>query len=345
MTVQEIAERLNGTVEGDGTIEIQALASLQEARAGDLSFLHSDKYARQMQETKASAVLVSEQWASPTTAKALIRVPDPNGAFATAAPWFAPQEPVRKPGIHSTAVIAESAKIGADVYIGPWTVVEDGAVIGDGCVIEAQVFIGQHVRIGKACHIYPQVTIREGCVMGDRCILHCGVRIGGDGYGFNPVFQPDGTIRVDKIPQLGIVELGNDVEIGSNTTIDRARFGRTRIGNSTKIDNLVQIGHNVQVGDCSGLIAQSGVAGSARIGNGCLIWAQAGISGHITVHDMAQVGPMAGVSKDIASGEYVLGAPAVPKREFAKSLMIPREVARLKEEVKALREELAKLQK
>ena len=192
MTVQEIAERLNGTVEGDGSIEIQALASLQEARPGDLSFLHSDKYARQMQETKASAVLVSEQWVSPTTAKALIRVSDPNGAFATAAPWFAPPEPVRKPGIHPTAVIAENAKIGAEVYIGPWTVVEDGAVIGDGSVIEAQVFIGQHVHVGKACHIYPQVTIREGCVMGDRCILHCGGRIGGDGYGFNPVFQPDG---------------------------------------------------------------------------------------------------------------------------------------------------------
>ena len=169
--------------------------------------------------------------------------------------------------------------------------------------------------------------------------------LGSDGFGYSIDMLPGGVPRIEKIPQVGTVVVGDDVEIGANTTIDRARFGVTRIGNCVKIDNLVQIGHNVQVGDCSGLIAQSGVAGSARIGNGCLIWAQAGISGHITVHDMAQVGPMAGVSKDIASGEYVLGAPAVPKREFAKSLMIPREVARLKEEVKALREELAKLQK
>ncbi|MBP5510583.1 MAG: UDP-3-O-(3-hydroxymyristoyl)glucosamine N-acyltransferase [Kiritimatiellae bacterium] len=344
MTVRELAAKLNGRVEGDESQEIHALASLREARAGDLSFLHEAKYERQLSQTRATAVLVAEDWAGESSAKALIRVADPNGAFAQAAPWFAPPEPMREPGIHPTAVIAPTAKLGEGVYVGPWTVVEDGAVVGDGCVIEAQVFIGQRVVMGRRCHIYPQVTVREGCTMGDRCILHCGVRIGGDGYGYNPVFQPDGTIRVDKIPQLGIVELGNDVEVGSNTTIDRARFGRTRIGNSTKIDNLVQIGHNVQVGDYSGLIAQSGIAGSARIGNGCLVWAQAGVSGHIEIHDRAQVGPQAGVSKDVPSGTYFLGTPASPKKEFAATLLIPREVAKLRKQVAELKQRLEALE-
>jgi len=150
------------------------------------------------------------------------------------------------------------------------------------------------------------------------------------------VFKPDGTIAVEEIPQLGIVELGDDVEVGCNTTIDRARFGRTRIGNATKIDNLVQIGHNVQIGDCSGVIAQAGVAGSTRIGSGCLIWAQAGISGHLTIGDRAQVGPKSGLSKDAPPGEYVLGLPALPKREFASTLLLPRLVEKLKARVEAL---------
>lgn len=344
MTVQEVAERLHGSLTGDGGAPIHALASLEEARPGDLSFYKDIKYAKQLTATKATAILVENGWQGETSAKAVIRVSDPNGAFGVAAVWFAPPEVVRKPGIHPTAIIAGTAKIGARAHIGPWTVIEDGAVIGDDAVIEAQVFIGERVVIGKSVHIYPQVSIREGCVLGDRVILHCGVRIGGDGYGYNPVFLPDGAIRVDKIPQLGIVELGNDVEIGCNTTVDRARFGRTRIGNSTKIDNLVQIAHNVQIGDYSGVIAQAGVAGSARIGSGCLIWAQAGVSGHLTVHDHAQVGPSAGVTKDIASGEYVLGQPAVPKREFIQQMLVPHQVEKLRKQVADLTARLAALE-
>jgi len=227
-------------------------------------------------------------------------------------------------------------RLGTDVHVGAWTVIEDDTVIGDRSVVEAQVFIGQRVELGEDSHIYPQVTIREGCKLGRRVILHSGVRIGGDGYGYNPVFRPDGTLSIEKIPQLGIVELGDDVEIGCNTTIDRARFGRTRIGNATKIDNLVQIGHNVQVGDCSGIIAQAGIAGSTRIGSGCLIWAQAGLSGHLMIGDRAQVGPKSGLSKDVPEGEYYLGLPALPKREFAATLLTPRLVDKLKQQVAAL---------
>lgn len=343
MTVREIADLLCGLVEGDDTAAIGAIASLDEARKGDLSFLHSSKYGSKMKTTRASAVLVAADWEGEHGDATLIRVADPNGAFSAIAPRFAPPVPVRKPGIHPTAVIAPGAKIGADVHIGPWTVVEDGAVIGDRCVIEAQVFIGENVRLGAECHIYPQVTIREACILGARCILHCGVRLGGDGYGYNPTVLPDGRIRIDKIPQLGIVELGDDVEIGSNTTVDRARFGRTRLGNGVKLDNLVQIGHNVRIDDCSGIIAQAGIAGSAHIGSGCIIWAQAGISGHLTVHNGAQVGPQAGVTKDVPTGEYCLGAPAVPKREYAQTLMLPRTVSRLVVKVKELEEKIANL--
>ena len=345
LTAGEIAARVGGTVEGDANAEIHALASLLEARAGDLSFLHSDRYARQLTTTKATAVLVAIDFQGESSAQTLIRVADPNGAFALVAPLFAPPAPVRLPGIHPTAVIDPMAKIGQNVHVGPWTVIDAEAEIGDGCIIEAQVFIGRGAKIGVGGHVYPQVTVREGCVIGARCILHCGVRIGCDGYGFNPVVSPDGRIRIDKIPQLGIVELGDDVEIGANTTIDRARFGRTRIGNMTKLDNLVQIGHNVQVGDCSGIIAQAGVAGSARIGSGVIVWAQAGVSGHLTVHDRAQVGPQSGVTKDVASGDYALGTPAVTKKEFAAQLLVPRTVSKMREELKALRAEIEELKK
>ncbi len=336
MTVHELAERLGGDLTGDGSLEIVALASLTEARAGDVSFFKDAKYARHLSATRASAVLVPQAWQGTCPAPAVIRVQDPNRAFSQAAVWFAPPPVARAPGIHPTAVIAPSARLGQDVHVGPWTVIEDGAVIGDRAVIEAQVFVGARVELGEGCHIYPQVTVREGCKLGRRVILHSGVRIGGDGYGYNPVFRPDGTISIEKIPQLGIVELGDDVEVGCNATIDRARFGRTRIGNSTKIDNLVQIGHNVQVGDYSGIIAQAGVAGSTRIGSGCIIWAQAGLSGHLTIGDRAQVGPKSGLSKDVPEGEYYLGLPAYPKREFAATLLVPRQVEKLKQRVAAL---------
>ena len=170
------------------------------------------------------------------------------------------------------------------------------------------------------------------------------MRIGSDGYVYNPNIGSDGTITIEKIPQIGIVELGNDVEIGSNTTIDRARVGRTRIGNSTKIDNLVQIGHNVQVGDYSGIIAQAGVAGSTKIGSGCIIWAQAGLSGHLTVGDRGQVGPASGLSKDVPEGEFYLGLPAVSRREFGTTMLLPRTVDKLKKKIADLEARIKELE-
>jgi len=309
MRAQEIADKLSGQLDGDGAVEIIALSNLDEARAGDISFFTDTKYAKSLAVTKASAVLVPQDWNGECTAKAVIRVASPNAAFAQLGAWFAPAPVVRAPGIHPTAIVSPDVKLGQDVHVGAWTVIEGDTVIGDNCIIEAQVFIGSHVRLGNDCRVYPQVTIREGSIIGHRAILHSGVRIGGDGYGFNPVLGADGSITIEKIPQIGIVEIGDDVEIGCNTTIDRARFGRTRIGNSVKIDNLVQIGHNVQVGDYSGIIAQAGVAGSTRIGVGCLIWSQAGLSGHLTIGDRAQVGPQSGLTKNVPPANITSGLP------------------------------------
>jgi UDP-3-O-[3-hydroxymyristoyl] glucosamine N-acyltransferase len=343
-TVASLAERLEGATEGDATAAVHALASLAEARSGDISFLSNPRYESLMARTRATAVLVGRAWQGAWSCGALIRVDNPDKAFGALGAVFGPPPVVRHPGIHATAVIGAGVALGRDVHVGPYVVIDDDAVIGDRTVIEAQCFIGSRVTIGCDGHVYPQVAIREGCRIGDRVILHCGVVIGSDGYGYTIEMQPDGSVGVAKIPQIGIVELGHDVEIGANTTLDRARFGRTRIGNSVKIDNLVQIGHNVQVGDLTGIMAQVGIAGSTQIGSGCIIWSQAGLSGHLRINERAQVGPQAGVSKDVPPGEFVMGAPAVPKREFVKMLAAPRQVEKLKARVTELEARLARIE-
>jgi UDP-3-O-[3-hydroxymyristoyl] glucosamine N-acyltransferase len=342
MKASELAAALAGVLEG-ADCDLSACAGLEEARPGDVSFCKDPKYAGLVQATKASAVLLPPDWdrGAPCT---VIRVDNPDRACMAAAALFAPPQPVRAPGVHPTAIVDASVTLGADVHVGAWTVIEKGSVIGDGAVIEAQVFIGEGCRVGARTHLYPQVTLREGTIVGADCIFHCGVRLGGDGYGFTNGRREDGSVFIEKIPQLGIVEIGDGVEIGSNTTIDRARIGRTYIGPMTKIDNLVQIGHNVKVKGYSGLIAQSGIAGSTEIGYGCLIWAQAGISGHIKIADGVQVGPQAGVPQSLdGSVKYVIGAPAESMKEFGARTLLPKLFAKLKAEVKELKTKVAEL--
>lgn len=339
MKASELALALGGTLEGED-VELVACGGLEEARAGDVSFCKDPRHEKLVASTRASAVLLPPEWDRGAPCS-IIRVADPDRACMAAARVFAPPEPVRAPGVHPTAVVDPSASIGEGAHVGAFTVIEKGAVIGDGAVVEAQVFIGEGCRVGARTHIYPQVTLREGTIVGRDCIIHCGVRLGGDGYGFTTKME-GGLPKIEKIPQLGIVEIADGVEIGSNTTIDRARVGRTYIGPMTKIDNLVQIGHNVKVKGYSGLIAQSGVAGSTEIGSGCLIWAQAGISGHIKIADGVQVGPQAGVPKSLdGSVPYVLGAPAESKRDFGSRLLLPRVVEKLKAEVRDLKARIA----
>ncbi len=342
MKASELASRLGGTLTGTD-VEIIACAGLEEARAGDLSFCKDPKHVKLVETTQASAVLLPLDWAHALPPCAVIRVADPNHACMAAARLFAPPEPVRAPGVHPTAIVDESVKLGEGVHVGAYTIIERGAEIGAGAVIEAQVFIGENCVVGEGTHIYPQVTLREGTKVGRGVILHCGVRLGGDGYGFNTTFE-NGMPKIEKIPQLGIVELGDFVEIGSNTTIDRARIGRTYIGPHTKLDNLVQIGHNVKIAGYSGIIAQAGVAGSTQIGTGCLIWAQAGISGHIKIADGVQVGPQAGVPQSLdGSLKYVIGAPAMSMKDLAAITLAPKMIAKTRQELKALKEEVGKL--
>ena len=339
MKASELARTLGGVLEGKDA-ELFACGGLEEARSGDLSFCKDPKHVKLVESTKASAVLLPKDWDHGAPCS-IIRVKDPNEACMAAAKIFAPPEPVRAPGVHASAVVDPSVKLGKNVHIGPFTVIEKGAEIGDNAVIEAQVFIGEGCTVGAKTHIYPQVTLREGTIVGKGCILHCGVRLGGDGYGYTTSVGLTG-IKIEKIPQLGIVELGDGVEIGSNTTIDRARIGRTYIGPMTKIDNLVQVGHNVKIAGYSGLIAQSGVAGSAQIGKGCLIWAQAGISGHIKIADGVQVGPQAGVPQSLdGSVKYVIGAPAESMKDFGGRVLLPKMVQKLKAEMKEVKAQLA----
>lgn len=336
MKASELAAILGGNLEG-GDVELVACAGLEEARKGDLSFCKDPKHSKLVASTKASAVLLPPEWSlgAPCT---VIRVEDPNHACMKAAEIFAPPTPVRAPGVHPTAIVDPEAELGENVHVGAYTIIEKGCRIGDGAVIEAQVFIGENCRVGARTHIYPQVTLREGTIVGADCIFHCGVRLGGDGYGFNNGRREDGSIFIEKIPQLGIVEIGDGVEIGSNTTIDRARIGRTYIGPMTKIDNLVQVGHNVKVKGYAGLIAQSGIAGSTEIGYGCLIWAQAGVSGHIKIADGVQVGPQAGVPQSLdGSLKYVIGAPAMSMKDLAAITLAPKMIAKLKTEIKELK--------
>ena len=336
MKASELATQIGGVLEGED-VELVACGGLEEARKGDLSFCKDPKHVKLVASTRASAVLLPKDWQGEAPCS-VIRVDDPNLACMAAAKIFAPPEPVRAPGVHPTAVVDPSVKLGEGVHIGAFTVIEKGSEIGAGAVIEAQVFIGEGCKVGARTHIYPQVTLREGTVVGAECIIHCGVRLGGDGYGFNNGRREDGSVYIEKIPQLGIVEIGDGVEIGSNTTIDRARIGRTYIGPMTKIDNLVQIGHNVKVKGYSGLIAQSGIAGSTEIGYGCLIWAQAGISGHIKIADGVQVGPQAGVPQSLdGSVKYVIGAPAESMKDFGGRVLLPKMLAKLKAEVKELK--------
>ena len=343
-TLHSLATLLNAHAEPDAPdLPIAAMSSLEDARTGDISFLGNPKYEKQMTATRASAVLVpmTWQWQEPATAThnrpVLLRVEDPGKAFAQLAPIFGPPPVVRAPGIHPTALIAPDAVIAPDAHVGPYAVIEARAEVGAAAVVEAFVFLGERAVVGEASHLYPHVTVREGCTLGKRCVIHSGAVIGGDGYGFTVSVTPEGRVAIEKIPQVGIVEIGDDVEIGSNTALDRARFGRTRIGNSVKIDNLVQVGHNVQVGDYTGIMAQVGIAGSAKIGSGVILWAQSGISGHLTVHDRAQVGPQAGVIESIPEGAYTIGTPAGTKREFlAGRRILVKTVERLRKRLEAL---------
>jgi UDP-3-O-[3-hydroxymyristoyl] glucosamine N-acyltransferase len=332
MTIAEIAEHLGGDVEGDATARVTGMASLQEAVTGEVTFVAHAKYAADAASTKATAALVSRDWKRPCPA-VLVRVDDPDLAFTELTALFAPPAVQPEPGVHATAVVAEGAVLGEGVCVGPHVVIEAGVRIGDRTQVSAGCYIGHDVTVGSDSKLYPNVSVRERVSMGDRVIIHDGTVIGSDGFGYRVV---EGGARV-KVPQIGTVEIGDDVEIGANVTVDRARFGKTKIGSGVKIDNLVQIAHNVVIGDHAVIVAQVGIAGSSEIGPHAILAGQVGVAGHIRIGEGAVAGAQSGVWKDIPPKTQVFGYPALPQKQ-AMSLQ------RLYMKLPLLRDRLADLE-
>jgi len=315
MTAQEIAEFINGTVDGDGKAEISGASGIKEAKAGDITFVANPKYQALIKETEAAAIIVPPGMEMPEN-KIAIRHETPSLAFARIMQRFGPEPVVYQPGIHPTAVVGKQVRIGKNVSIQAYVVIEDEAVIGDDSVIYPGVFVGYKAKIGARAIIYPRVIIRERVSIGDGCIIHSGTVIGSDGFGY-------ATIKGvhHKIPQIGTVIIEDDVEIGANVTIDRARFDKTWIKKGTKIDNLVQIAHNVIIGENSIVVAQTGIAGSTVIGKNVIMAGQSGLAGHIEVGDNAIIAGRAGVTKNVPAGQMVSGFPAAPHTR-AKRLQV-----------------------
>ena len=336
ITLSEVLELTGGKLLNDTTPEVQisGVATLAEACPGEAAFLGNEKYFQDFLTTKASLVLVPPSLPRYPEGPAFVEVENPSLAFNALVAHFMKAAKEFTPGVHPTAVIDPTAKLDpTKTRIGAHVVIEAGAVIGDGCDIGAGCVIGQSVTIGENCKFFAHVVVRERCVIGHHVVIQPGAVIGGDGFGF--LLNPQ-TMTYDTIDQVGIVVIGNHVDIGANTTIDRARFGRTVIGNGSKIDNLVQIGHNCNIGQNTVICAQSGAAGSTNIGNYVVIAAQVGLGGHLTVGDQAQIGARAGVMGDLEGGKKYWGAPACDAKDAARQFAAIRKLPDAFKELKAL---------
>ncbi|MFH1479510.1 MAG: UDP-3-O-(3-hydroxymyristoyl)glucosamine N-acyltransferase [Candidatus Omnitrophota bacterium] len=335
-TLEEIAYIIDGEVVGDKATIVTGVCGIKEAQEGDLTFVANSRYVPLMNHTKASAIITSKDVRS--SPKPIIRTENPSIAFAKMVALMAPNEMKRPKGIHPTAVIGEKVKLGRNVAIQAYVVIEDNVEIKDNTILYAGVYIGHHTKIGKDCVVYPYVIIRERIEIGDRVIIHGGTVIGSDGFGFSTV---KGVHQ--RIPQIGNVIIEDDVEIGANVTIDRARFDKTLIKKGTKIDNLVQIAHNVVIGENSIIVAQSGISGSATVGNNVTLAGQSGIIGHVTVGDNVVIAGKSGVTKSIPSNSCVSGFPAKPHTTAKRINACVQNLPELYKKIRTLEEEIQKL--
>jgi UDP-3-O-[3-hydroxymyristoyl] glucosamine N-acyltransferase len=337
ISLEELAGLIGGKVVGDGSVMVSGVSGIREARQGEITFLADPRYASFLEDTRASAVIAAA--VPPRDPRPMIIAENPYLSFIKAVEYFVPDRKDYPRQIHPTAVVADGVDLGKDVGVGPCAVIEEGSRIGDGSLILAGTYVGRDVRIGEDCLIYPNVSIREEVEIGDRVIIHCGVVIGSDGYGF----VSDGEVH-RKVPQLGNVVIGSDVEIGANTTIDRATSGTTLVGRGTKMDNMVMIGHNVVIGENCLIVAQVGIGGSARIGRNVTLGGQAGIVGHIKLGDGVVVGAQAGVIGDIPANTTVSGYPAREHGQARKIYACTQKLPDLLAKVAELSKRIARLE-
>jgi UDP-3-O-[3-hydroxymyristoyl] glucosamine N-acyltransferase len=337
-----IAGFLNGEIEGNPDIKVNTIAKIEEGFAGALSFLANPKYESYIYTTKSSVVLVNKSFKATSKIDAtLIRVENAYEAFASLLRLVDKARP-RKKGIHPTAVIEETAKIGSDVYIGAYVYVGENAVVGDECSLYPHVYLGDNARLGKNTILNPGVKVYHECIIGERCIIHAGTVIGSDGFGFAPQSENEYM----KIPQLGNVVIEDHVEIGANVTIDRATMGSTIIRKGVKLDNLIQVGHNVEIGENTVMAALTGIAGSSKIGKNCMFGGQVGIAGHIKIANGTKVGAQAGILGEIKEeNTVIIGSPAIDLKQFLKASVIFRKLPELKVKVDTLEKDVESLKK
>jgi UDP-3-O-[3-hydroxymyristoyl] glucosamine N-acyltransferase len=341
-TAATIAGFLKGEIEGDPETKVNTVAKIEEGHEGALSFLANPKYEHYIYSTGSSIVLVNKNFVpSDKITATLIRVENAYEAFATLLQLVDQARP-RKKGIHATAVIETSAKIGSDVYIGPYTYIGENCIIGDGCSVYPHVFIGDNTKLGNNSTINPGVKIYHDCLIGEGCTIHAGTVIGSDGFGFAPQSESEFM----KIPQLGNVIIEDHVEIGANVAIDRATMGSTIIRKGVKLDNLIQIGHNVEVGENTVMAGLTGIAGSSKIGNNCMFGGQVGISGHIKIANGTKIGAQAGILGNIKEeNTIILGSPAIDYKQYLKSSVIFKKLPELQIKIDILEKEIESLKK
>ncbi|MCM1504456.1 MAG: UDP-3-O-(3-hydroxymyristoyl)glucosamine N-acyltransferase [Muribaculum sp.] len=331
-SADQIASLVNGSVEGDGSVTVNTFAKIEEGHPGAISFLANPKYIHYLYTTKSSIVLVSRDFVPEHPVSAtLIRVDDPYATVASLLEMVSKMTSHRPSGVEQPVHIDESVAVADDCYVGSFTYIDKGAKIGKGVLIYPQCYIGGGVEIGDNTTLYPGVKIYYGCKIGSNCILHSGVVVGADGFGFAPV---NGVYN--KIPQMGNVVIEDDVEIGANTTIDRAMLGSTRIRKGVKLDNLIMVAHNCEVGENTVMASQVGVAGSTKVGSGCVVGGQVGFAGHLHIGDNTQIGAQSGIPKSVKANSRIMGYPAVEYGEFARQTINVKNLSKLYEKVREL---------
>lgn len=337
---KQIADFLSGIVEGNPDATVHTFSKIEEGKAGALSFLSNPKYTHYIYNTQASIVIVNEDMvfdhSVPTT---LIRVKDAYDSIAKLLQLYEASKP-KKTGIDKMSSIAVSASVGKDCFIGAFAYVGENTVIGNGCEIYPHTVIGDNCKIGDNCRIYPNTTIYEGCKIGNNVTIHAGSVIGADGFGFAP-----NANGYDKIPQIGIVTIEDNVEIGANTCVDRSTMGSTIIHKGVKLDNLVQVAHNVEIGENTVMSAQVGIAGSTKVGEWCMFGGQVGLAGHITIGDRTFLGAQSGVPGSLKGGESLIGTPPMNPRKYFKSQAIFRRLPEMYKELETLKKEIEQLKK